>query len=63
MAVARDRLAVLVTQRHLALGVGLKLGRARRSGALSAMSCRMLVRVVERRRHQVGRLVAGDSRT
>ena len=54
------RLAVLEAQRDLALGVGLE--ERRRAGvAVRRHLGQDLVAVVERRRHQVGRLVAGEA--
>ena len=55
-----DRLAVLEPQRDLALGVGLQEGRGA-GMAIGRHLLQDLVAVVERRRHQVGRLVAGEA--
>ena len=56
----RDRLAVLVAQRDLALGVGLEERRGA-GMAVGGHALEDLVAVIERRRHQVGGLVAGEA--
>ena len=59
IAVAADRLAVLVAQRDLALGVGPEAAARAPEWRASASALEDLVGVVDRRRHQLGRLVAG----
>ena len=55
-----DRLAVLVAHRDLALGVGAELRRRTLLGVARRREVAQdLVRVVDRRRHELGRLAAG----
>ena len=56
---AGDRLAVFIAQRDLALGIGLEEGR-RAVLAVLGQALQDLVAVIERRGHEVGRLVAGE---
>ena len=54
-----DRLAVVVGDGHLALGVGAELRAPRRTSAPRSSGLQDAVRVVDRRRHQFRRLAAG----
>ena len=54
------RLAVLETQGHLALRIGLQ-ERRRARVAIRSHALQDLVAVIQRRRHQVGRFIAGEA--